>query len=291
MNEATSRALLYGGALAVLGGIAAWWANTDKEADVVTLLSGANAQLQMAHAMPAVDLEGVPLDSRDALIATAIDQLERVERVQPGMAVTAEFRGFAHMLHGEFRDAAACYEQARACEDCGDEQRDVLAFNQARMLAKAGDGVRALEVFAANKVALDERYGHQRVLEEAAILAELGRHDEVLSRLAELLGDEHAPPVARLQAGRLLLDAGHDGLAEVALDGARHALPIADYYYARLKLRGGDVDTCLESLTRVVDARPAEVRRLVTRDAGAWSDVRDERIQRLLDLQLASPGR
>jgi len=97
--------------------------------------------------------------------------------------------------------------------------------------------------------------------------------------------------MARLQAGRVLLEIEQDQLAETTLAGVRADLPIADYYYARLKLRAGDFDTCVESLARVLDARPAEVRRLVTRDAEAWSGVQDERVQRLLEPQPASPGR
>ncbi|MCK5944930.1 MAG: tetratricopeptide repeat protein [Planctomycetes bacterium] len=292
MNEPMSRALLYGGAVLAMGGIAVMWANTETEADVLTLLSSADVQLRMAHAIPENDLDGEPLDKRQDMIASAIEQLEIVERIQPGMAVTAEFRGFAHMLHGEFVEAAQCYGAARACEDCGDEQRDVLAFNQARMLAKAGQGDAALEIFRRNKGSLDERYGHQRRLEEAQILQRAGRAEEALERLRIVDADVDASPLARLQAGQVYLDLGYVQEAGDALESIRNDVPIADYFLARLKLRQGDVDTAMELLERVNEARPAEVRQRLRDEAEAWSVVsQDARFQRLTMPLPASPGR
>lgn len=292
MNEPMSRALLYGGAVLAMGGIAVMWANTETEADVMTLLSSADVQLRMAHAIPAVDQQGQPLDKREDMISSAIEQLGKVERMKPGMAVTAEFRGFAHMLNGEFAEAAQSYGKARSCKDCGDEQHDVLAFNQARMLAKAGEGVQALEVFQRNKDALDERFGHQRILEEAAILRGLDRRDEALSRLKIVSADADAPPVARLQAGQQYLELGQDQGALNALESIQGKVPIADYYLARLKLRQGDVDTCLDLLERVSKARPAEVRQKLRDEADAWSAVsQDARFQQITVSQPASPGR
>jgi len=292
MNEPMSRALLYGSAVLAMGGIAVMWANTETEADVMTLLSSADVQLRMAHAIPAVDDAGKPLDKRERMIAAAIEQLERVERMQPGMAVTAEFRGFAHLLHGEFAEAAQLYGKARRCEDCGDEQRDILAFNQARMLAKAGDGVQALEVFQRNKHAFDERFGHQRVLEEAGILRELGRDQEAFDRLHVVSSDVDASPMARLQAGQHYLALGQDSHAVHALESIQGEVPIADYYLARLKLRQGEVDTSLDLLERVSKARPAEVRQKLRDEADAWSVVsQDARFQQITVSQPASPGR
>lgn len=292
MNEPLSRALLYGGAVLAMGGIAVMWANTETEADVMTLLSSADVQLRMAHAIPATDAQGKALDTRENMITAAVGQLAKVERMQPGMAVTAEFRGFAHMLHGEFAEAAQCYGAARRCEDCGDEQHDILAFNQARMLAKAGDGVQALEVFRRNQEALDERFGHQRRLEEAQILRGLGRDDEAVQRLDVVRGDVEASPVARLQAGREYLELGQEQHALDALESIQGEVPIADYYLARLKLRQGDVDTCIEMLERVSKARPAEVRQKLRDEADAWSVVsHDARFQQITVSQPASPGR
>tara|TARA_R110002094_G_scaffold2189_5_gene9184 strand:+ start:284 stop:1150 length:867 start_codon:yes stop_codon:yes gene_type:complete len=287
-----SRVLLYGGAFVAVAGIAIAWSNTSTDADVMTLLSSADSQLRMAHAIPPVDLQGKRLDKRDEMIVHAIEQLGKVERIEPGLACTAEFRGFAHMLQGEFSEAAACYQDASMRNDCGDEQRDILAFNQARMLIQAGDAERALEVFATNKLTLDARYGHQRRLEEATILRELGRTEEAFARLKVVSSDADASSMARLQAGREYVELGDFPAAEEALRGAQNEIPIADYYLAQLKLRQGQADICIELLERVSKSRPTEVRRMLREEAEAWSAVsQDARFQELSKVLPASPGR
>tara|TARA_R110002072_G_scaffold46591_10_gene129113 strand:- start:108633 stop:109511 length:879 start_codon:yes stop_codon:yes gene_type:complete len=292
MNEYMSRVLLYGGAFVAVAGIAIAWSNTSTDADVMTLLSSADSQLRMAHAIPPVDLQGKRLDKRDEMIVHAIEQLGKVERIEPGLACTAEFRGFAHMLQGEFSEAAACYQDASMRNDCGDEQRDILAFNQARMLIQAGDAERALEVFATNKLTLDARYGHQRRLEEATILRELGRTEEAFARLEVVSSDADASSMARLQAGREYVELGDFPAAEEALRGAQNEIPIADYYLAQLKLRQGQADICIELLERVSKSRPTEVRRMLREEAEAWSAVsQDARFQELSKVLPASPGR
>ncbi|MFT4841489.1 MAG: tetratricopeptide (TPR) repeat protein [Planctomycetota bacterium] len=292
MNEPMSRVLLYGSAVVVIAGIAIAWSNTSTDADVMTLLSSADSQLRMAHAIPPVDLQGKRLETRDDMIVHAIDQLVKVERIEPGMACTAEFRGFAHMLQGEFSEAAACYQDASTRQDCEDEQRDILAFNQARMWVQAGSGERALEVFAANKSTLDARYGHQRRLEEAAILRSLGRTTEAFTRLQVVTNDASASPMARLQAGREYTELGDFAAGENALKGIQNEIPIADYYLAQLKLRQGQTDISIELLERVSKARPTEVRRMLRKEADAWSAVaEDARFQKLSKLLPASPGR
>lgn len=292
MNESMSRVLLYGGAIAAIAGIGIAWANASTDADVMTMLSSADSQLRMADAIPPVDKAGKRLDKRDDMIVDAIKQLQKVEKIEPGMAVTAEFRGFAHMLQGEFANAAACYGDARTRADCGDEQRDVLTFNQARMLVQAGESEQALLVFAANKTALDGRYGHQRRLEEAAILRELGRVNEAVDRLDIVMLDEAAAPLARLQAGREYSAMGLFGPAEDALKSIQNEIAIADYYLAQLKLRQGQTDTSLELLERASKARPTEVRQLLRQDAATWSAVaQNVRFQELAKPKPASPGR
>jgi tetratricopeptide (TPR) repeat protein len=287
-----SRVVLYGGASVVIAGIAIAWSNTSTEADVMTLLSSADSQLRMAKAIPAVDLQGKRLDKRDEMIVHAIEQLSKVENLEPGMACTAEFRGFAHMLQGEYSEAAACYQDARTCKDCGDEQHDILAFNQARMLVRAGDAAGALDIFTANKVTFDARYGHQRRLDEAVILRGLGRTSEAFARLEVVTSDADASPMARLQAGREYVELADFAAGEEVLKSVRDEIPIADYYLAHLKLRLGQVDVCIGLLERVSKVRPAEVRLMLREEAEAWSAVaQDVRFQELSKLLPASPGR
>ncbi len=292
MNDLVKRCQLYGTGLLVVGGLlGAWWAQRS-DADAVTLLSSADVQLRLAYAMPEVDREGKALSARADLIAAAEQHLTTVERLTPGMACTAEFRGFAHMLRGECAAAAAAYRLARGCGDCTAEQRDVLVFNEARMLAKAGRGDEALAVFAANASALDERYGPQRRLEEIGILCDLGRSDVAVTRLANLLADPSIDAMARLQGAQLCERTGQFDLAVANYTAAAEQLPIADYHCARLKLATGDTDMAFVLLERAAGAVPAEVRRLLHEESGAWQAAATEaRFQQYLPLRAATPGR
>lgn len=292
MNQSMSRVLLYGSAALAISGLAIAWATTSTDADVVTLLSSADSQLRLAHAMPAFDSNGNRLDSRDVMIVSAIEQLVKAERNEPGLAVTAEFRGFAHMLQGEFAAAAACYQEAGSRSDCSDEQRDILIFNQARMLVQADEPEQALALFAANEASLDARYGHQRRLEEARILSGLNSPTEAVVRLDIIRSDERASPMALLQAGRAYASLQYFEAAEDVLRRTRKELVIADYYLAQLKLSQGQTDISMELLERVSKARPIEVRRMLLDEANAWSAVStDARFQKLSKMIPASPGR
>lgn len=291
MNDTTSRALLYGGALSLLGVCGALWAAADTEADVTVLLGSAKVQLQAACLTPERDLDGEALSSRVVLIETVVGHLESVERRKPGMTETSYYRGFAHMLQGEFLAAASCYERARACADCNEEQRDELAFEEARMRAAAGDPDAALRVLRGHRARLDARYGHRRRLEEARLLTSLDRAEEALASLSIVAADSAAPPMARLEAGQLYLGLGRDVEAASLLERAREGAPISDYFLARLKLRQGDVDSCFERLARAYEARPAEVRRLLREEADAWSAVTEEERFQEFGVSTAAPGR
>jgi hypothetical protein len=292
MNAFAKRVCLYGGAAAVLAGLGWLVATHIGEADVMTLLSSADMELRLAHGIPAVDKQGQPLDARLQMIAVAEGYLTSVERRQPGMAVTAEFTGFAHMLREQYAAAAASYARAQRCADCDDEQRDVLAFNEARMLAKAGKGDAALAVFERNAARLDARFGTQRRLEEATILRELGRPADAQARLDAVLADAAVTPSARLQAGIEFAALGRDDAAATQFAAVSNDVPIADYHMAQLKLRQGDVDTGLDLLGRAARAQPAEVRRLLREEAAAWSAVaKDARFQEITKSGPAAPAR
>lgn len=292
MKGSTTRWLLYGSAFAVTAGVLSVWRCEDVEADVTVLLGSAKVQLQAAYMTPAVDRDGAELSARAELVAAAVAHLNSVERRCPGMAATAELRGFAHMVCGEHRAAAARYAAARGCEDCGEEQRDVVTFNEARMLVAASEPELALQVLARYRVALDARYGHARRLTEAAILMDLGRREEAVTRWQAVTADATASPMARLEAATGYLDMGLDEAAATALESVGEALPIADYCRARLKLRRGDVDSSFALLRRAHAARPTEVRRRLREDVDAWSTVSDdERLLRLQATPPASPGR
>src|SRR5262245_16004689 len=235
MHNRIKRVMLYGAASFVLSGIGVAWVRAAEDADVYTLLGSAEVQLKMAYAIPATDKQGNALDKREKLIADAEAVLHRVERQQPGMACTVEFQGFALMLRGKYAEAAETYHRAQGCSDCQPEQRDVLTFNEARMLARAGFRARALEVFRAHRKALDDRYAHQRSIEEAGILRELGRRVEADQLLDSMLREAGDSPMAWLQAGLEFEQLGISEKADKAFERAAKGIPIADYHRARLK--------------------------------------------------------
>ncbi|MEO6593756.1 MAG: hypothetical protein ABIP94_03280 [Planctomycetota bacterium] len=292
MNDLNKRSLLYGTAVLVLGGLGAAVATRSADADVMTLLSTADVQLRLANGIPAVDKQGRELTARTQMIAAAEQALDNVERMQPGMAVTAEFLGFAQRLRGKFEQAAASYRRAQGCADCEPEQRDILAFNQARMLAEAGHREQALAVFEQNSKAFDVRWKHQRAVEEAALLRQLGRRVDAERRLDGIARDADAQPMASLQAGLEYERLGHADKAEGVLNRISKAVPIADYHLARLKLRHGETDTSMQLLERAAKAVPAEVRRRIQEEPEAWSAVaKDARFLELTAPQTATPGR
>jgi tetratricopeptide (TPR) repeat protein len=292
MNQTLKRLLLYGGAFAILAGLGFAVRNCREEADVNTLLGSVDVQLRLAYGIPAVDKQGKELTSRTQMIVDAERYLDTIERIQPGMAVATEFRGFAHMLRGQFAEAAAAYGRARLCKDCTAEQGDILAFNQARMLARAGQGAQALSVFQSNASALDRRFGGQRSIEEASILRSLNRTGEAEGRIDAVVGATSVEPMAWLQAGREYEQLGRTEKAERAYATVVGTIPIADYHLARLKLQQGDVDKSLELLGRAVAAVPAEVRRLVQEEPEAWRAVQaNARFQELTVPRAATPGR
>lgn len=292
VNERTLRALLYGGALLTISGLCTAYALYRPAPDVYTLLSSADVQLRMAYAIPEKDGAGKPIDSRATMIADAERSLAMVEKRAPGMAVTAEFRGFVHMLKGEPKQAAAAYAAARACRDVTAEQRDVLTFNEGRMLAAAGEVDAALTLFGKHAEALDARYGAQRRLEEAGMLREAGRTAEAEKLLDAVVLDKVCDAQARFQAGREYMQLGAHAKARSALREAADDVSIANYYLARLKLAEGDVDTSLALLETAIASAPGDARRLLRQEASEWQGVvADPRFEQLQMPHAATPGR
>ena len=292
MNPIQKRSLLYGTALSIAVGLGYAVANSSTDADVHTLLGSVDVQLRLAYGIPAQDKQGKELTSRTQMIADAEGYLATIERLQPGMAVATEFQGFAKMLRGDYVEAAAAYGKARQCRDCTEEQGDVLTFNQARMLAKAGQGDAALAVFGKAASRLDARFGAQRQIEEAGILRDLQRPAEAEQRLDAVVGAAAVEPMAALQAGQIYERLGRLDKAEQAFQRAAAAAPIGDYHLARLKLQQGQVDKSLELLGRASLALPAEVRRLVQQEPEAWQAVAtNAKFQELTTVRAAAPGR
>lgn len=278
--------------MVVVGGLVAASMLYRPQPDVYTLLGSADVQLRMAFAIPAKDQSGAALPAREVMIADAQKNLELVETISPGMAVTAEFRGFVHMLRGQPKEAAAVYGEARRCADCTAEQRDVLLFNEARMLAEAGDVAASLSLFANHAVQLDARFGTQRLVEEAGILRRAGRADEARARVDGVVAAAAEDPMSWLQAGREYLELGCAADAEQALNRAAPDVPIANYYLARLKLKAGEVDRALALLETATAAVPGDARRLLRQESDVWRGIAtDARFEQLQAPHAATPGR
>ena len=292
MSPSNRRLVLYGAAAVILGGIGAFVGLAPREADAVTLLSGADMQLRLAYGMPAVDKDGKPFATRRQLVEAAVSSLERVERLGEMPAATSEMRGFAASLLDDFAGAAAWYGKARECADVQDEQRDILAFNEARMLAKAGRPDAALACFARNSVALDRRYGPRRVIEEAAILATVGRRDEAAARLAMAVKTTETDLGALLQVGEIYAQIGDVAESTAVLTKVAADVPFANYLLAKLKLQRGEVDSGLDLLAKASKAVPTEVRRALREDALVWSAAAaDARYQEIAGTSPAAPAR
>jgi tetratricopeptide (TPR) repeat protein len=290
MNNRTRRTWLYGAGGLVLAGLCYGGFLYRAEPDLWTLLGAANMQLRLAHGMPALDRQGLPLAARTELLDGAAANLDRAAAIAPDSPLVGEFAGFLRHLRGDPRGAAACYRRARGLADCDSEQHDTLVFNEARMLQAADDPAGALAVLAEAGSRLQPRYAPQLALSEAELLHALGRDDEAAVRLRAVLAADD--PMAWVAAGLIHEQSGRPAAAVAAFQQAASRAPIADYHLARLKLAAGEADTCLQLLERAAAAVPAEVRRLVREDPHAWQGLADDvRFRQLVEPPKATPGR
>lgn len=291
-KEALHRSLLYGASSLVLSGLVYAGFVWQPEVDVWTLLSSADVQVRMAYGMPSHDQAGRVLAAREELIAAAERNLEAVERQAPGMAIALEFQGFVRGLRGDPAGAAALYRRASAAADATPEQRQVLVFNEARMLAQAGDTTAALAVFAAASGWLPPELQAERQVEEAELLRRAGRLSEAETTLDSIAGNAVVAPTAWIEAGLVYERLQRTEMAERCYQRASGGAPMGNYHLARLKLRGGDADNALELLERAWNVVPAEVRRQIGDDRDAWQALAESaRFQKLIGSWPAAPGR
>lgn len=298
-RAAWPRAALYGAAVPVVGALL-WLGFVHEPApEFAQLLSQANANLRLANSIPAVDKDGAPVAAHEQLLVAAERDIALARTQRTDSAVLAEFEGFACSLRGKHEDAAAHYRRARSLPDCEKSQRDVLTFNEARMLRRAGKNEAALEVLDAAQSALEGGYAAQCLVERAELLLDLsrsgtgdqtGRRARSIALLAEALASDQ--PVAWAQAGQVYQSLGLEAEAEAAWSKASPTVPIADGFRARLKLKAGDVDTALQLFERAAKAAPAEMRRLVREDPAAWQAIaKDARFVQLVESKAAAPVR
>jgi len=290
MEPFVRRTLLYGSGSALLLALVYGGFVHRADPDLGTLLSSVDVQLRLAAGMPATDRDGRPLAAREQLLQQADGYLALAQQLAPQSPIVAEFEGFLAGQRGDRRGAAAHYRRARTLPGCTPELRDTLVFNEARMLAAAGDAAAGLAVFDANATALQPVYQDQSRIESASLLHQLGRDAEAVQRLEQVLRSDQ--PMAWFGAGRVYAALGRVDEADSALERAAATVPLADYHRARLKLAAGDVDSSLRLLERAHRAAPAEVGRLLREDATAWQVLAtDARFARLTAPASATPGR
>lgn len=290
MSQSNRRALLYGSAAPVLGFLLWLTFGYEAEPDFLQLLRSVDMQLRLAHGIPAVDRDGKPVAAHQELLANAERDLSRARLQQPDSPVLIEFEGFLWQLKGNPREAASCYRRAQQMADCTEEQRDVLLFNEARMLGKAGLHQEALTVLEAAQSEVAESYRVPCLLERSGMLHELGRDDEAKDLLLQVLKCD--APVAWVSAAKQFVAMRDLESAEAALQAASPRVPIADAHLARLKLVNGDVDSCWQLLERAATAVPAEMRRLLREEPAAWQAIsEDARFVRWTEPVPATPGR
>lgn len=294
MNDLQRRLSGYGAA-AVVAGVLIWAAFLRHQpADLSTLMSSIDTQLRLAYGIPAEDKAGQPLSARQQLLDTAGQMLAEAEALAPRMAALREYRGFLLRLRGDCRGAAACYAEARELDGVDAELHDTLVFNEARMLDAANEPKAALAVFERHGGSLQAKYAAQCNLESAALLHQLERDAEAKELLLAVLQRKGEPPMAWIRAGEQLEQIGEADAADGAYARAADRAGGANYFRARLKLRQGDVDRCLQLLTRAAATAPAEVRRWIADDQLAWQELEaDPRYQQLFAREAvpAQPGR
>ena len=257
----------------------------------MTALSSAQFQLRVAYGMPAVDKDGRPFASREQLIESAAQQLVVAERQVPNSPVLGELQGFLLSLRNKPRGAAAAYRRARALPGCEPDQRDTLVFNEARMLAQAGDQKEAISVLAVHRAEVQAKYADQLILEQVSLLRQVGDPVAAVAQLDALMAAS-SDPMAWVEAGSHYAALGRAAAADAAFARAAGAVPMADYYRAKLKLAAGEVDTCLGLLENAVKANPNEAKRLLQVDADAWQVLAgNARYQQATATGSAAPGR
>lgn len=105
---------------------------------------------------------------------------------------------------------------------------------------------------------------------EARMLSLCGRTDDAVQLLC-------APSGASVARGQLVEAMGRDVAAQQAYAAALHTDPTADYFLARLKLKGGESDKAIDHIERGLRASGDQVRELLRSERTIWAPVVGDR--------------
>jgi len=241
--------------------------------DLATLQSSVDVQLKLAWSIPAVDRDGKPLTERQEMLDEARATLDTIERVQPGLPSTLEYRAFLARIEGRTDDAVAHYRELRDHPDCDERLWSSAFFNEARALDDGGRTEDALAIMREASPRFTAEMQEEAGLYTAALLHKLGRTADAVAQADALAQGATIGPMTAVRAGRMLEDMGDPQLAEAAYAAAGERHGTALYYRSRLKMREGETDTALGLLERAVAESPAQVRRILDEDQDTWQGV------------------
>jgi tetratricopeptide (TPR) repeat protein len=267
----------------------------EAEPDFMTLLGAANSHAEQAENTPlslrASDGRG---SLRDELLDQAESYLDRAEAYDDKTAVGREVRAYITFVRGDYLLAARLYEEARSREGCSDEMRSDLVLNQARSLIKAERFPEVIALFEQDGQLLISQNETQGAVLRARALLAVGDHKAAreLAREIESSDDKGANHI--FAAGEIFEKVGDRASAEAAYSKALASNPLGNYFLARLKVRGGQLDRGIEMLGRALSDARLDTLQLLRNDRELWaSHISEERLSDLMNAsgKAATPGR
>ncbi|MCA8971017.1 MAG: hypothetical protein KDC95_14590 [Planctomycetes bacterium] len=279
---------LWGGAIALAGALVygGFIYPQTVRPDAGTLLSMCQLHLGLAQQIPVTDAK--THEQRKINLDKALEILTEVEADRPGLSITAEFRGFALWLRGDFD--AAKREYATALERVQDDAdlRIRLQSNLAAIELESGSPDRAIECIAA--IEGDVRTSSVWITEAQAWQAkgDSGKRSASLEsglRSAVEKGDEGAIFSIAEAAASLGDDIATSAFTKLGVDNAR-----AQYRLAQLKIRENGTDSATSMLEAIAKKAPEALKRWVHEDRGFWVGDRKALADRVLSVA-AGPSR
>ncbi len=291
MNDIAKRIAGYGIGTAVVAGLTYAVLVREIDADTMSLLSSAHAQLGLAQNFPVQDREGRPNEARVKMLLEVRDLIKRARVQEPDLHAGIQLEAHLSWTNGDYRKAATLFQEAQTSRDKTPETSVIDRLNEARMWRAAGNPEKALRV-------LDPLSGFlvgqamSTQIQQALVLVELERPAEAVA-IAKRVAHSCTDAVLLIDVGRLLESQDETAAAEVAYRNAATSMPLANYYVARLKIRSQEFDSGVDLLKQALAADTSRIGAMLERDAKTWQAVRDD--TRFKDLissaSAATPGR
>ncbi len=295
MTSPLQRSLEYGASCAVLLGLCYFGFMFEAEPDFMTLMGAANSHAEQAEQTPQSlqrpDGKG-PL--KDQLLEQAEDYLNRAEAYDNQTALGSEVRAYITFLRGDYLEAARIYEQARSREGCSVEMSSDMLLNQARALLEAEQFSQVLALLERDAELLNSQNETQGNILRAHALQASGKAGAA-RELAKVIVEADDKDVNSLIAAGEIFEKVDDLVsAEAAYNKALATNPLGNYFLARLKVKGGQLDRGIEMLGRALSGARLNTLQLLRNDRELWgSHITEERLSDLIGAsgKAATPGR